>query len=214
MKLGRLVEHDPRSRDFPALVDEAAPLRKVLWRRYGKPFDQGDLGSCTGNAIAGAINTEPLHAAGKRLLVEADAVEIYSHATDLDNAPGSYPPDDTGSSGLAACKAAKALGYISGYRHAFSLTAALQALMSGPVITGVSWFEGFDTPNKKGLVEISGSVRGGHEFEVLGYDPATDLVTAENSWGSSWGLAGRFHFTAKTWAELLAQQGDVTVPIP
>lgn len=212
--LGRIVEHDPRSRDFPAQVEEAAPLKKVLWRRYGSVFDQGQLGSCTGNAIAGAVNTLPLRKTGAKALVEKDAVSIYSAATAIDNEPGQWPPTDTGSSGLAVCKVAKTRGLISRYTHAFSLAQALSALQAGPVITGVSWYEGFDRPDPSGLVKISGSVRGGHEFEVLGYDPTTDLLTAVNSWGRAYGVAGRFHFTSATWAELLADQGDVTVPLP
>lgn len=212
--LGRNVEHDPRSRDFAVQVDEAAPLKKVLWRRYGSVLDQGQLGSCTGNAIVGAVNTSPLRKTGAKALTEKDAVSIYSAATIIDGEPGEYPPTDTGSSGLAVCKVAKTRGLISSYAHAFSLAQALQALQAGPVITGVSWYEGFDSPDASGLVAISGGVRGGHEFEVLGYDPASDLLTAVNSWGKSWGVAGRFHFTSATWSALLAQQGDVSVPLP
>jgi hypothetical protein len=141
------------------------------------------------------------------------AVSIYEAATLIDGAPGSYPPDDTGSDGLSVCKVAKSRGLISSYQHAFSLAQALAALQTGPVITGVDWYEGFDNPDANGLVSIGGSIRGGHEFEVLGYDPTTDLVTAVNSWGRSWGVAGRFHFTSATWGQLLDAQGDVTVPI-
>jgi len=212
--LGRHIEHDSRSRDFAVEVDEATPLVKVLWNRYGNPFNQGNLGSCTGNAITGVLNTAPFHKASGKLHTEKDAVAIYSAATKIDNIEGEYPPTDSGSSGLAVCKVAKAEGLIAGYKHAFSIAAALQALMKGPVITGVAWYDGFDTPDENGLVEISGEIRGGHEFEIRGYDPATDLVTAENSWGVSWGLKGIFHFTSHTWAELLKQQGDVTVPLP
>lgn len=212
--LGRHIEHDPRSLDYPFEIDEAAPLVKVLWNRYGNPFNQGNLGSCTGNAIAGVLNTAPFHAGSGKLRTEKDAVAIYEQATRIDNITGAYPPDDTGSSGLAVCKVAKSNGWIAGYKHALSIAAALQALMKGPVITGVAWYSGFDTPDENGLVEISGEIRGGHEFEIRGYDPATDLLTAENSWGTSYGIKGIFHFTSKTWAELLAQQGDCTVPTP
>lgn len=212
-RLGRHIEHDPRSRNY-AFALTGHPLTKVLWPRAGSPLNQGNLGSCTGNAITGVLNTAPFRKNGAKLYTEKEAVRIYELATTLDKISGSYPPDDTGSSGLAVCKAAKQLGLISGYKHAFSLQAALEALMSGPVITGVAWYEGFDTPDPNGLVQISGQVRGGHEFEILGYDPATDLVEAENSWGASWGVKGRFFFTSATWGKLLAQQGDVTVPVP
>lgn len=138
-RLGRHVELDPRSRAF-AVPAAADTITKVRHRRYGI-LDQGDLGSCTGNAITGCLNTLPLHITGTHLKTEADAVRLYSEATRLDSFQGAYPPEDTGSSGLAACKAAKNEGLISGYRHAFSVEAALTALMSGPVITGVNWYE-------------------------------------------------------------------------
>lgn len=222
-RLGRHVEHDPRSRDYPFMAPQTVPIQNVLWPRLSGPFDQGQIGSCTGNATAGAVNTKPLHGAhpaSNKILVEADALKIYEMATHLDSSPGSYPPDDTGSSGLAAAKAAKKLGLIGSYQHAFNLHAALQALMHGPVITGVAWYEGFDNPDSNDEVFISGQVRGGHELEVRGFslgrsaDYSDSLVIAENSWGPNWGNAGMFSFTVATWAQLLAEQGDVTVLVP
>lgn len=221
-RLGRHVEHDPRSRDFPFLGAGAPvpPLKSVLHKRHGTVFNQGNLGSCTGNAAAGAVNTEPLyHADFKKLLHEVDAINLYELATVLDGYPGQYPPDDSGSSGLAAAKAAQQKGYIKSYRHAFSIDEALSALMTAPVITGVSWYEGFDHPDANGLVAIAGQVRGGHEFEIVGLhldttDPFSSVVEATNSWGTSWGKSGRFFFTVSTWSQLLADQGDVTVLLP
>ncbi len=212
-RLGRHVFHDERSRNYPAAVDEAAPLRKVLWSRRVAPFDQGELGSCTGNAITGVLDTAPFRVTFPKPFYEPMAVSIYEAATLIDSAPGSYPPDDTGSDGLSVCKVAKARGLISSYTHAFSLAQALAALQVGPVITGIDWYEGFDSPDEFGLVKISGQVRGGHEIEVIGYDPSYEYVTCVNSWGKSWGVSGRFHFTSATWGELLANQGDVTVPL-
>lgn len=219
-RLGRHVEHDERSRAF-AVPEADVAIRSVTHRRYGYPLDQGQLGSCTGNAIAGWLNTAPAHKANTPLMREADAVRFYSEATRIDGIDGRYPPTDTGSSGLAVAKAAKAEGRIAGYRHAFSLHAALLALQTLPVITGVVWYEGFDSPDANGRVKISGQIRGGHEFELLGFELASTneplldgLIKAENSWGLSYGLRGRFYFTARTFAELLADSGDVTVPTP
>src|SRR5882672_8003142 len=95
-RLGRHVEHDPRSRAFSA---GTAAIKSVRHKRHGKAFDQGELGSCTGNAMAGVLMTEPLWIRGRNL-AEADAVALYKTATRLDSVPGTYPPNDTGSSGL------------------------------------------------------------------------------------------------------------------
>lgn len=216
--LGRHIEHDEASWGYATAADIAAVLVSVEHKRHGSLFNQGEIGSCTGNAAAGCANTDPTHGHVK-LLHEPDALHIYELATTLDAITGTYPPDDTGSSGLAACKALKQLGLISKYEHAFGEKQALAALQARPVMTGVAWYEGFDSPDANGVVEIAGQVRGGHEFEINQYvsgvseDPLDDLLGADNSWGSSWGAHGRFFFTVRTWAALLEQQGDVTIPI-
>jgi hypothetical protein len=207
-RLGRHVEHDPQSWNFQAA--RATQLVSVLHHRRSRPFDQGDLGSCTGNALTGCLDTEPF---GHSHLGERTALKLYKLATVLDGFPGEFPPDDTGSSGLAVCKAAVKDLYISAYHHAFGLQHALEALVLGPVITGVSWYEGFDSPDANGYVEIAGSVRGGHEFEVLGLDVDTRRVRCCNSWGTGWGDGGFFEMSFDTWSTLLDDRGDVTVPV-
>lgn len=213
--LGRHVVHDPRSLAYQ--VTAAGALQTVYWDRQIPVLDQGQLGSCTGNAAVGAIGTSPLEDAlptGHVTLDEKEAVALYSAAEQIDGGKG-YPPEDQGSSGLSVAKAAKAAGLISGYLHATSIAAMNTALQTGPVIVGVNWYEGFDNPDPStGLVTISGSVRGGHEFEVIGYSVEDDTYTAFNSWGTSWGVNGRFTFTGKTMARLLAEEGDCTQLLP
>jgi hypothetical protein len=209
MRLGRNVDHDERSKGFPALT---AALSTARHERRCPPFDQGHLGSCTGNAMAGALMTDPLYIQN-RDLGEKDAVELYSEATRIDRFPGVYPPDDTGSSGLAVAKAARAGGYISSYRHAFGLQHALGALVVGPVITGVTWYSSFDQPLATGEVLIADGayVRGGHEFEVNGIDVENRRVWCVQSWGPTWGGLGdgTFWMSWDTWDRLLQDKGDV-----
>lgn len=211
--LGRHVEHDPRSREWPArLAAPAAPLRTLRHRRYGGLFDQGDLGSCTGEAVAGAANTVPVHAKGERVLKQPDALAIYELATRLDGFAGEYPPTDTGSSGLAAAKAAQRLGFVKEYRHAFGIDEAVRALQKSAVATGVSWYEGFDTPTPDGFIRFGGQVRGGHEFLVRGYVAARDpYVLCDQSWGPGFALGGHFKMFVRDWAALLLEDGDCTV---
>jgi hypothetical protein len=208
--LGRVVQHDPRSRQFGAAL--ASDLRTVKHRRFGPILDQGNLGSCTGNALAGAINTAPLHKP-RRILHEPEAVALYSLATQLDGAPGTYPPDDTGSSGLAVCKAGVNKGYLSSYRHAFGLDQTLAALVLQPVIVGTTWTQDMFTPDSAGFVHPGGNVAGGHEYELVGLDVVGQFVWAANSWGTGWGLKGFFKLSFADLGSLLADQGDCTVPV-
>lgn len=208
-RLGRHVEHDTRSLDYPAQV--APALRTVQHHRHARILDQGQLGSCTGNAMAGIVGTDPIFHTGDHVN-EKLAVELYERATVLDGIPGEYPPDDTGSSGLAVAKAAKELGFIARYTHAFGLDHALGHLVLAPVIIGIAWFDSFDTPGPHGLIEISpdAQIRGGHELEVLGLDTDTQTIRGANSWGTSWGDHGHFTMSWATFDDLLANQGDVT----
>ena len=209
-RLGRHVVHDPRSRNFSA--DAAAAIKSVQHPAVGLPLDQGNIGSCTANALCGALDSAPDNAAGRQF-AENDAVSLYELETQLEGQP--YPPNDPGGSGLMVSKAAKQLGWISSYTHAFGIDHALRALTLRPVITGVNWYTSFDAPDANGLVAIASNatVRGGHEVVADAIDEPNRLVWFWNSWGASYGLGGRFCMSFDTWAQLLAEQGDVTVPM-
>lgn len=204
---GRTVWHDEASRAFPA--EQAGALSSVVHVTRGALLDQGDLGSCTAHAAAHALNTEPLVGA-RRLLDERDALALYGQATALDPFPGSFPPDDTGSSGLAVAKAARRAGMIREYRHAFGVDHVLGALVRGPVIVGVGWRRAMMHPGPGGLLEVVG----GHEVCLVGLDVDTRLVLGVNSWGTSWGMGGYFRLRFEDLGTLLADQGDATVLVP
>lgn len=205
--LGRHVEHDPRSRAFA--FETVAPIATVLHARHVPIFDQQSLGSCTGNAAAGCMGTGPW----THTTSETDAVSLYERATHLDRIAGTYPPSDTGSSGLAVMKAVKERGWITAYRHCFSLHSVLAALQTTPVIAGISWYEGFDHPDVHGFGKISGGVRGGHEICLVGVDATAKTVRAANSWGTGWGDSGFFSFSWDDFDRLLHEYGDCTVPV-
>ncbi len=213
-RLGRHIEHDPRSTRFAVQTHtfdlKPRPIHSAKWIRYCAPFNQGETGACTGNAAIGSCMTGPNYVPGREL-TEADAVDCYSLATHLDKIPGFYPPTDTGSSGVAAAKAAKKRGFVDYYHHCFSLASALVALSAGPVIAGVNWYEGFDAPTgTNSLLTIAGDVRGGHEVELLEIDVDLALVRGVNSWGEDWGDHGYFVWTFDTLDRLLHEHGDVT----
>jgi hypothetical protein len=219
--LGRLLEHDERSRRYAFNATDVT-LASVHHERRVPVLDQGDLGSCTGNAMTGLLGTVPFFATlptgalstSDPSADEKVAVALYSDATKLDSYPGTYPPTDTGSSGVGVAKAAKAKGWISGYQHTFDLDSALRALAVTPVIIGINWYEGFDSPHSSGELGIAGSVRGGHEVVLDQLDVEQKRVWLTNSWGTSFGLHGRAFFTWDTFSQLLSEQGDCTVPVP
>jgi hypothetical protein len=174
-------------------------------------LNQGGTNACSGFAMVGLLMTKPFFTRGRRLTHE-DALSIYSRATHLDRFRGVHPPDDPGSSGLAVMKAAKEVGYINAYGHAFSLKHALEALVVAPVVTGVYWYNSFDKP-RHGTISKSGPRGGAHEFVVVGIDIPSKTVRACNSWGPHWGDHGFFELSWDLWGQLLEMQGDVTTAI-
>lgn len=189
------------------------PVRNVVWQRFSPIIDQGELGCCTGAAMAGWLGCAP-HITSAEQANGFDleyAHKLYSLATHLDPFPGYWPPTDTGSSGLAVAKAAKQYGNISSYRWATSVDGLAKALQSGPVIIGIPWYEGMFTPDRDGRILPTGVVAGGHEVLVRGL-LGRDLLLS-NSWGDSWGMGGEAFLPLDAWATLRKQQADVTIPI-
>jgi hypothetical protein len=209
-RLGRHVVHDPHSKGYPAA--RAPRIVSVRHAATGLPLNQGQIGSCTANALCGALDSAP-NLNGGNPLNEHEAIKVYELETRLEGQP--YPPNDPGGSGLMVCKAAKQMGLISSYDHAFGIRHALEALVQRPVITGISWYDSFDNPDPSGLVRIApgATVRGGHEIVADEIDAPNELVWFWNSWGPGWGVGGRFCMSFDTWDQLLQQNGDVTVPI-
>lgn len=218
-RLGRHVAHDPRSKRFP--IRTSVPIASVHHERHIPIFDQGSIGSCTGNAAVGCMGTGPFydsidtaHTMPRYAPTEEGAVACYSRATQLDSFSGTYLPDDTGSDGLSVAKALVEAHEINGYEHAFSLEQALQALMTRPIIVGTNWYDGMFSPEATGRVRPEGALAGGHEYVMDSYDIDARVVGFTNSWGASWGVSGRFFMMVEDFSTLLAQDGDVTAFVP
>jgi hypothetical protein len=183
------------------------------------PLDQGSLGSCTGNGTAQCLSTWPF--AGK--LTEADAVKIYHQATLIDSFAGSYPPDDTGSDGASAARAAKLLGYTSyDFAAVDTLQEAQQALQRSSCIIGVDWYEGFSNPQRCGEMQMTGAIEGGHEPQLAFWNAELRIFGIRNSWGPSWGRCrtgkhssecGYAYWSAGTLQKLLDTGGEIDCPV-
>jgi hypothetical protein len=111
--------------------------------------------------------------------------------------------------------AGKALDIITQYQHAMSYAAAVSASQSGGLLWGTTFYNSMFTLDSKGyfVVDPSSGVAGGHEMVLTSYDPETDEWGGDNSWGESWGLDGSFKIKGATLKKLLADDGDVTLPV-
>lgn len=235
--LGRHVYLDSLSKDY-AVQPEATPVLSI---RHGQSIgilDQGQIGSCTGNASCSCAYHEPFTSvqapagepaasgqyAWKYSPDEPGAQAWYHDNTANDDYPGTWSPDDTGSDGLTSSKMAVKAGIVSGYQAALDLDSSLQALMKAPGITGIPWFNSMFTAGSDGLltVDTKSGLAGGHELCVdevvavgaLGNGTGETVVAGPNSWGSSWGFNGRWYMKSSDWWALRQQQGDVYFWVP
>lgn len=222
-RLGRHVQHDPRSLAYAHGVLPRSAIRSVDWKRRAPIFDQGSIGSCTGNAAAGLLATDCAARPGCTSVTIGDevlpvdeefALRVYSLATQCDEFDGQYPPTDTGSSGLGAAKALTRLGLATGYQHAFTLDAVASALQSGPVMVGTVWLYSMEDVDDAGrvVVDRASGVAGGHEYVLSAYDASAGAFRLDNSWGESYGVRGSAWLSRADLQWLLSQDGDVTVP--
>jgi hypothetical protein len=235
--LGRLINHDPRSLSFLVAPPPAGTVpTTVFWARRIPLLHQGEpapgIGSCTASAALGVLGSDPYHDTlpadlqarlADPIAAQEFAVELYAEATVVDDIAGTYPPEDCGSSALAIGKVLHRRGLIGGYRHITSRAAAEAAIGFGPFLVGTVWTPGMDSPDPGGVVDPTGRVVGGHEYECFGREPGRDLWWFTQTWGPGWGVTppsgwegarGAFALTTASMSGLLAQSGDATQLLP
>jgi len=214
-KLGRHVNHDSESRRF-TFRTEGLQIKSVVHQRHIPILDQGEVGSCTGDAGIGNLGTSPLFdnlAHNPYSLDQAGVLKLYNDEENLDG-DGPYPPNDNGSSGLTCAKVLAHAGVITSYQHCFDISSVLLALSAYPFLFGCDWHERMFTPDADGRVRPTGAIAGGHEILCREFDQNGERLIFDNSWGESWGLRGRFYLTLKDFESLLNNDGDVIILMP
>jgi len=181
-------------------------------------LDQGNIGSCTGNAMIGCVTTIPFTFT---FLTETNALDTYELATKKDSFKGTYPPTDTGSDGKSACAALVELGYAkSCFTTHFSLGQAAEQLVNQPITWGIPWHSNSYQLTNCGELNITGDIDGGHQTALVGVDPLyvngqldtnNSWIWGLNSWGNGWGLCIGEHcgYYRVRWsnAQILVNQG-------
>lgn len=209
-RLGRHVVHDPASRGFayPAAVDRSTWVSKTIRIFDPSPNPNQSIGNCTMCAKAMQLNAAGNRVSGVTLNMDW-AVKGYEWETAHDNFPGTYPPDDTGSSGLWSAKTAQHLGVGGAYTWLFGgADQVVQAVMAGDVVSvGTRWDQQMFHPDAAGIVHPGGTVAGGHQWAVHGYDHKRDLVRGRCWWGSF----RDFWIARGDLAALLADNGDAHI---
>jgi hypothetical protein len=185
--LGRNRAHHSGSRSF-ALAD---PIDRSLWRSMSirlydpYPNPRQRVGCCTGCATSMMLNAVGNRVRGRVLDME-DGERLYSWASRNDPWEGAWPPEDTGSSGLAAAQAAQFYGYGGQYEWEFrGADGVIQNVQAGRVMSVGTWWyaDMMDLPATR-MIAPTGGIVGGHQYVIRGYDKYRDAALGRCWWGA------------------------------
>jgi C1A family cysteine protease len=183
--------------------------------------DQGSLGSCTGNALASALELLDVKRVGQyedlsRLFIYYQA---RSYINELYNDSGAYIRDAVKSIRKVGAAKEKLWPYVidkfddkpspeayadangrrfKSYWRLNTLSSMLNCLAAGyPFVFGFSVYTKFMSQEvaTTGVLDmpIKGEqMEGGHAVLAVGYDKKTQRIIVRNSWGKSWGKEGYF----------------------
>lgn len=221
----------PDARDLLFAIDHgvlktlppAVDLEALHPKRMPVVVDQGQLGSCTANAVA-SDHFYTLRSEGKRASYASRLFIYYGERVmegSVDYDAGAYirdgfkvlvkwgaPPETDWPytiSKFAQRPPDKA--FTDGLKHratkylrvSQTLTSMKACLAAGfPFVYGFTVYDSFESQQvaNDGIVPLPGpteGILGGHAVMCVGYDDATQRFKTRNSWGKGWGDHGNFH---------------------
>jgi len=214
---------DQRDHLFSAVYGTAPQLPPSVDLRSKSPpvEDQKKLGSCTANALVGALEFLELKdavpfAALSRLFVYYNERVIENTVSSDSGAQLRDGIKTLAKQGVCpekmwpyvisrftekptkTCYANAAQHVILSYQRVQTLNDMKTCLSSGfPFVFGFTVYESFESAEvaRTGIVPMPAQhekVLGGHAVVAVGYDDTTERVMVRNSWGSSWGQSGYF----------------------
>jgi C1A family cysteine protease len=202
---------------LPASVDLRAKCPKEV-------YDQGQLGSCTANAIAGALEFDqikqslPTFTPSRLFIYYNERAMEHTVGTDSGaqirdgiksvgtiGAPPEtdWPYDINKFADKPPVKAFSdaPLGKAVQYQRVPQVLSQMKGcLASGyPFVFGFTVYESFESDQvaKTGAAPMPGpneQVLGGHAVLAVGYDDSSQRFLVRNSWGDQWGMKGYFTF--------------------
>ena len=214
---------DQRDKLYAAIAapPKKLPARVDLSAQCSAVEDQGQLGSCTANALVG--NLEFLERKAGHDVTDLSRLFIYYNERAMEGTVG----EDAGAMIRDGVKSLVKLGVctekkwpyriarftakpssvcyqdaanrqITSYHRILTLQQMKQCLAEGyPFVFGFSVYQSFEsaTVARTGKVELpkaDETMVGGHAVCAVGYDEAARRFLVRNSWGAGWGMKGYF----------------------
>ncbi len=214
---------DQRDRRYAAIAAPPARLPAAVDLRPGCSAieNQGQLGSCTANALAGdlefleksagrpatdlsrlfiyynerAIEGTASHDSGAQL---RDGIKTLAQKGVCEETAWPYVVARFAAKPPASCYREGLRHRIMSYHRIVSLLEMKMCLAEGfPFVFGFTVYESFESPAvaKTGVLDLPKAKEralGGHAVMAVGYDDAAGRFLVRNSWGADWGMKGCF----------------------
>lgn len=207
---------------FERVSDVAIPKRIDLSGLMPPVYDQGDLGSCTANAIGAAMQFDRRKQSLRdyvpsRLMIYyeerriegtiredagaeiRDGLKAVATVGACDEKLWPYAVSKFKTKPPAKCYAAALDDRAVEYSRITQVSGQIEVCLSTgyPISFGFTVYESFDTDKvaRTGVVPMPKkyeSVLGGHAVLMVGYDRPAQQFICRNSWGPTWGKAGYF----------------------
>lgn len=231
----RKDHQDPRDFKFTAIRYGISqlPASVDLRTKMSPVVDQGDLGSCTANAIASGLK-EYFNLKTGGALIRLSRLFLYYFERELEGTVG----EDSGAELRDGMKVLQKTGVcpevfwpyviqifdrqpnqkavkraapykINAYRRIKDLAELKAALAEDrPVVFGFEVYESFEADEvaRTGILPMpdeSEQLLGGHAVLAVGYDDQKGWVIARNSWGEAWGDRGYFYIPYEVFDKLV-----------
>lgn len=227
-RLGRILEHDPRSignypiRSLLTAVQIRQP-RSYTWA-VNLWLDQGQEGACVGFALNHELAARPRVVGGRtNETAQRDYWEIQKGDPWPGGAYSGADPHYEGTSVLSGAKYMQDLGHYLEYRWTQDEAEMAAAVAwKGPVVLGINWYEGMFEPDEDGFIHPTGRLLGGHAILAHGISVKNrkrngkylpDHYKLWNSWGPTWGDQGQARIARSDMARLLDENGEAMLPV-
>ena len=199
------------------IPDKVLPPLVDLRPKISKIYNQGSLGSCTAQAIAGAIHYIQPNFLGSRLFIYYNERRIIGTIKEDSGAMIRDGIKSVVKDGVCPeeiwkyiiekftqkppqkCYRQAEKNQVTKYLRITNLHQMKSCLAQGyPVIFGFSVYESFESEEvaKTGMMSMPKDdevLVGGHAVLAVGYDDKTKRIIVKNSWGRAWGDKGYFY---------------------
>lgn len=195
-------------KQLPDVIDNSTKLPPV--------FDQGDIGSCTANALVSAYYVEDPSFIGSRLF-------LYYNERSLDNdikldqgstisqginaltkfglckeSSWQYDTTKLTEKPIQECYLEAKNNEVIVASHLTPNELAIKNCLAGDnvIVLGITVYDSFERIDSTGIVPMPNSndtVLGGHAIVIVGYDNQKRLWKCLNSWGTTFGNNGFFY---------------------